>query len=622
MRSQLRTNRSSAGKISSKVFAVRILTCFVLVNTLAACSQQTVGQFSGTARDESGAVKVGIAQIGLEDRLSENLAKILLFIRKGADAGCRVVVFPEGVLSGASANEPAEMKEALAEIRKATASEGIYVVLGGKSSRPGRGPQNWMVAVDPAGQEILRYEKLYDEPSARMPHVFSIGGSSCSAIICADRWLRGIEELPIMNGAELSFELSNNFESEWIPALGWYWYVPRAVRNGVYVLFANTGGPGRHGHSAVIGPDGAVIAAAAENAEELVTAIIDRAKASRAEASRRQQHPVLGTFWKEGLKVLARESDKREPLEQYTSPEVEIGLAVAQMACSSEVSENVVRMAAMIREAATRGSDVAVFPELAVTGAREEDVLRADERTLDKALGQIRRASRSAGIYTVFGMPHYAGARRTNAAFVIGPDGAVLTRYDQLVVDRSQLFTGGSDPSAMWFRVKGVPAVVSVGRDGLWNEIAEMTSLVGAQLHLHLSYDLSTGEDASLRRLQIWANLASYGTFTATVNAASPEGLPLPSASADGGSALWEDLQPRVESKLAMKGERREGYQSLAIYSPWSANCIVRSGKREQLLHSTQRVNRNNQHRSVRFNPAMAPWYALGARLFAARPEF
>lgn len=574
------------------------------------------------SRSEADTWKVGIAQIGTEDRLSENLAKILLFIRKGAAEGCRVVVFPEGALSGASTNEPAETEQALAEIRKAAASGGIYVVLGGKSSRPERRPQNWMVAVDPAGQEILRYDKLYDKPTAGMPHVFSIDGSASSAIICADRWLRGVEELPIMNGAEISFELSDNFESEWVPALGWYWYVPRALRNGVYVLFANTAGRGRHGHSAVIGPDGAVIAAAAGNAEELVTAIIDPAKASRAEATRRRQHPLLATFWKEGLKILTGGSDKREPLEPYTSPEVEIKLAVAQMACSSKLSENVEKMAAMIREAAAQGADVAVFPELAVTGAREEDVLRADERTLTRALEQVREAARSAGIYTVFGMPYYVGRKRTNAAFVVGPDGAILTRYDQLAVDRPRLFTAGSEAGAMWFRLKGVPAVVTVGREGLWNEIAEMTSLAGAQLRFHVSYDLSTGEQASLRRLQIWANLASYGTFTATVNAASPEGLRLPSAPAEGGSALWEDLQPRVESNLALKGEKREGHESLAIYSPFSANCVVRAGQHEQLLYSTQRVNRNNQHRSVRFNPAMAPWYALGARLFAARPEF
>lgn len=566
--------------------------------------------------------KVGIAQISNEGRLSGNLAKILLFIRKGADQGCRVVVFPEGALSGASTGEAAEMERALADIRKTTASEGIYVVLGGQSSRPGRRPQNWMMTLDPAGREILRYDKLYDEPTSGMPHVFSIDGSSSSAIICADRWLRGIEELPIMNGAEISFELSDNFESEWVPALAWYWYVPRALRNGVYVLFANTAGHGKHGHSAVIGPDGAVIAAASGNAEELVTAIIDPAKASRAEATRRQQHPLVGTFWREGLKILTRESDKTEPLEPYTSPEVEIKLAVAQMACSSNISENVEKMVAMIREAAAHGSDVAVFPELAVTGARDEDVLRADEDTLGKALGQIRDASRRAGIYAVFGMPHYAGAKRTNAAFVVGPNGAILTRYDQLAVDRPRLFAAASEAGAMWFRVKGVPAVVSVGGEGLWNEIAEMTSLAGAQLRFHISYDLTTGEQASLRRLQIWSNLASYGTFTATVNAASPQGLRLPSAPADGGSALWEDLQPRVESNLAVKGEKREGHESLAIYSPFSANCIVRAGKGEQLLHSTQRVNRNNQHRSVRFNPAMATWYALGARLFAARPEF
>ena len=39
----------------------------------------------------------------------------------------------------------------------------------------------------------------------------------------------------------------------------------------------------------------------------------------------------------------------------------------------------------------------------------------------------------------------------------------------------------------MWFRVKGVPAVVTIGRDGLWSEIAELAAVAGAQVHIHLA---------------------------------------------------------------------------------------------------------------------------------------
>ena len=41
----------------------------------------------------------------------------------------------------------------------------------------------------------------------------------------------------------------------------------------------------------------------------------------------------------------------------------------------------------------------------------------------------------------------------------------------------------------MWFEVRGVPAVVTVGRDVLWNEIAELAAIGGAQIHCHLAND-------------------------------------------------------------------------------------------------------------------------------------
>lgn len=592
---------------------MRRLACLVLIAGCAGAPHPVSG---------AGPWKVGVAQIRIEDRLSQNLAKILEYIPRAAAEGCRAVVFPEGALVGGPEAEPADVDRAWASVRDAGAAAGVYVILGGKwHFRSGGRPRNWMAASDPAGKEIFRYEKLYDKRDAPLPRTFRVGTTSACAIICADRWLRGVEELPVMEGAEVSFELSNNYECEWVPALAWYWYVPRALRNGVYVVFANSAGPGKHGHSAVIAPDGSLVAAAGTE-ERLLTALIDPARSTRGEALRRRRHAHLSPFWEAGLRLLAGGTAPAPSPAAYASPEVELRVAAAQMACSSEVSENLEAMAALIREAAAGGADVVAFPERALTGGREEDALRADPATLARALDRLRACARDAKITTVFGTPWVEGDRRYNSAFALGPDGSVLTRYDQLAVERPGPFAAGSSARSMWFRVKGVPAVVTVGRDGLWSEIAELSSLAGAQLRLHLSYDAETGPQASLRRLQIGANLASFGTFTATVNAASPEGLSHPSAPGDGGSALWEDLHARDEIKLALKGERRAGHERMAIYSPFSANCLERAGSEPRILYSTQRVNGSNPHRTARFCPRMAPWYAAGARLFEGGSGF
>ncbi|HZO53040.1 MAG TPA: nitrilase-related carbon-nitrogen hydrolase [Bryobacteraceae bacterium] len=142
-----------------------------------------------TAKDT--AWKIGIAQISLSDRLEENQKKIVAYIRKAAAEQCRVVVFPEGSLCAEPAAEAPEIDRSLAEIRAAATAAKIYVLLGGKSIALGeKVSRNWMVAVEPAGKQILRYDKLYDNPRARAPGVFSMDGWGCSAIICADRWLR------------------------------------------------------------------------------------------------------------------------------------------------------------------------------------------------------------------------------------------------------------------------------------------------------------------------------------------------------------------------------------------------------------------------------------------------
>ncbi len=77
----------------------------------------------------------------------------------------------------------------------------------------------------------------------------------------------------------------------------------------------------------------------------------------------------------------------------------------------------------------------------------------------------------------------------------------------------------------MWFRVKGVPAVVTIGRDALWTELSELAAVAGAQLHIHLDHEIDDSPAARQRRLQTWANCASFLTFTATVS--TLEGDPL-----------------------------------------------------------------------------------------------
>ncbi len=259
-------------------------------------------------------LRVGVVQMTLGPSLEVNRDRILSWIPTAAGKGVRVVVFPEGALSSRSNAPEGDVPAAVRAISDAARANKVYVLFGGWtwSKRHGRAT-NWMKVIGPDGAELHHYDKLWDVHDARTPGIFHLDGIPASAIICADRWLRGLEDLPVQKGAQISFELSNNFAAEWVPDLQWYWYVPRALRNTIYVVFANTANrtpgkpePGvdqrpRHGHSAVVAPDGTLVSAAQDDLETLVVADLDIARATRAEAMARGSHPVFGEFWRAGL---------------------------------------------------------------------------------------------------------------------------------------------------------------------------------------------------------------------------------------------------------------------------------------------------------------------------------
>jgi predicted amidohydrolase len=199
-------------------------------------------------------------------------------------------------------------------------------------------------------------------------------------------------------------------------------------------------------------------------------------------------------------------------------------------------------------------------------------------------------------------MEHRVEVGRRNSAFVIGPDGSLLTRYDQL--SATTPFQPGEDPSAMWFRVKGVPAVVTVGGDALWTELAELAAVAGAQIHVHLDHDPANDQDAALRRLQVWSNLASFQTFSAMANVV--------------GSTIWDDVRDAEERRAEVYGLPRPNTGVAEVYSPFSANLVVRAGAASQLITATRRVSSKNRYhpdRTSNFNPQMDAWYRLGAAI-------
>ncbi|MBM4019168.1 MAG: carbon-nitrogen hydrolase family protein [Planctomycetes bacterium] len=591
------------------------LPCWGVLAGLFIVAAAGAGEASAPPGPPPATLTLGIAQMRLAAELETNRETILRFIRDAAAPGCRLLIFPETSLDSPPQTPTADIDAAVDVIRRAADAADIYVVLGGKYKRTDADrPYERIVVIDPEGRIIHRYDKLWSD--ARFPSVpglFYVDGVPCSAILCADRWIRGVEDLPAVAGSQVLIECSNNYANEWLEDLGWYWYVPRALRNNAWVILANTPrdmhGKAGHGHSAVIAPDGRLAAAAGNEADRLLMTTINLAEATRAEALRRRDHPAFRAYWDVGLRILRGEAVEVALPDALKSPAVGVALAAAQMACSRSITENLARIERRVQDARKSGADLVAFPELAVTGADAADIRRADTAALDAALARIRAVARAEGVAVAVGMPLLDGGRRQNGAVVVGPDGNVLTQYAQLVVDRPDLFVAGTSTRAMWFRVKGVPAVVTVGRDALWSEIAELAAVRGAQVHVHLAYDRDATPEGLLRRRQVWANLASFRTFTATVNAADPAGVPEPSLPAGGGSALWEDFR-RTRSRGGPQG-----------YAPYSAVRLAEAGRGDQVLcaaHTIAAANPYYRTLTEKTNPQMKAWYDAGARVIDA----
>jgi predicted amidohydrolase len=253
-----------------------------------------------------------------------------------------------------------------------------------------------------------------------------------------------------------------------------------------------------------------------------------------------------------------------------------------------------------MEQAARQNADLIAFPELAVTGGKLVAV--------DAAVDQLCAAARAHRITVVFGVPRREGTRWFNTAVVAGPDGDLLTRYAQLAVEPP--FSPGDRPAAMWFSVKGVPAVVTVGRDALWNEIAELAAVAGARIHVNLSREPMPGDAQRLRQRQIGAALSSFLTLTVMANAG-------------GYSAIWDDLSAREETRAEVRGLPGPSPGAVRIFSAFSANLVIEAKTGPALISARRHVPGKNTHfpqRTGSYHPSMASWYVVGAQLVAGTP--
>jgi len=389
------------------------------------------------------------------------------------------------------------------------------------------------------------------------------------------------------------------------------------MRNNAFVIVCNPvhddtdfmGNSPWGGGSAIIRPDGSIQAGRTHEKDVLIIEQIDTAQATRKEAQRRRNHPIFKSFWDMGKKLLAGHPDKIGTVPDvtpYLSAERNVKIAAAQIACSGNMHENASKIEYYIRQAANHAADIVVFPELAVTGYIKDDVLAASQSALDDTLRQIRDAARNSNIYVIVGMPSFVDGHRSNCAFVIGNDGSIKTRYAQIVVTRAGLFKAGLSTKAMWFRLKGVPAIVTIGDDSKWVEIGDLAANRGMYLHFHISYEADSSADAAVLRKQKNLLMLMYAKYGAVVNAADASQLQSPSSPAAGISMIVS----------REGGHNKPAPSGLEYYLPYQTSIVKSAGLGETMLLATRKTLARNDmdltnswRNRNRKNRAESGWY-------------
>ena len=250
-------------------------------------------------------IRIAAAQINCPvGRLADNIAKHQVYARRAADAGARIICFPETSLSGYPLSDgvPLELAQPLdGELAQAMAdlsAETGLMILAGMVERDSSGVLYNTQLVAGSGKLVAAYRKSHVGCSEihRFAHgdefvLFSCGGTTCGIQICYDMHYAEMSRILALRGAEVIF--APYVSPDPCTAAGhaakrarWLKYQPaRAFDNSVYVVAVNqvghSGALEFPGTTLVYDPLGDIIAEAQPQVEDLL--VVDLSAATLAE---------------------------------------------------------------------------------------------------------------------------------------------------------------------------------------------------------------------------------------------------------------------------------------------------------------------------------------------------
>ncbi|HZS04578.1 MAG TPA: carbon-nitrogen hydrolase family protein [Blastocatellia bacterium] len=281
----------------------------------------------------AGTLQVSCVQMHWARSLESNLERTLHYVRAAAHEGSRVVLFPEANLTSYYFPylvnlDPEAVRPALKQVCHAAADNDIWVITGTIQKTSDRF-LNLAHVIDPAGNVTHEYakvnlagrdEKKYCRGGDKLS-LFEIDGVVCTLVICRDGRHPELYRIPAMAGAQVLFHPSCS--SDEIEAVCWKRTSGRAQQpvgpnSKVFHCVANTIGQSPDGLQASSGasfirePNGIPLAEAGYYQEEMITAVLDLARADRSYVlDSLQNPPFLAPYWRQMIEEMKKRADIR-----------------------------------------------------------------------------------------------------------------------------------------------------------------------------------------------------------------------------------------------------------------------------------------------------------------------
>ena len=172
-----------------------------------------------------------------------------------------------------------------------------------------------------------------------------------------------------------------------------------------------------------------------------------------------------------------------------------IKLALAQMTSRREdKEENLGKIEALTTQAKMLGVDLAIFPEMCLTGYVVRDQLYELAETIPgPSVQRVAALAKKTGIHIIFGMPALSEKTRAtlyNSAVFVGPNG-LIGAYRKMylpthsVFEEKRYFRPGYQPAAFSTPIGNIGLCICY--DLFFPEVARLARLAGAQLLVCIS---------------------------------------------------------------------------------------------------------------------------------------